>query len=106
MTEKSSSRIYEYKTAVEINKAVSEGKLCQTMLSMGCFWAPDANFGSLDGVIQTRVGYAGSRHPNPTYKDIRGHAETVRIYFDKNIISYKSLIGDIESWRYDRLPMI
>jgi len=26
--------------------------------SMGCFWGPDALFGSKDGIVRTRVGYA------------------------------------------------
>ena len=35
--------------------------------ALGCFWAPDARFGSLDGVIRTRVGYAGGATESPTY---------------------------------------
>lgn len=100
MKEGKLSQSLKFKTPTEINKAVHDGELSQTMLSMGCFWGPDANFGSLDGVIQTRVGYAGSPYPNPTYKNIKGHAETIRIYFDKNKIDYKSLIGSFESWRF------
>ncbi|PSP66687.1 peptide methionine sulfoxide reductase [Halobacteriales archaeon QS_1_69_70] len=26
---------------------------------LGCFWGPDARFGALEGVVRTRVGYAG-----------------------------------------------
>jgi peptide-methionine (S)-S-oxide reductase len=26
---------------------------------MGCFWGPEARFGAMDGVVRTRVGYAG-----------------------------------------------
>ena len=35
--------------------------------ALGCFWAPDSIFGSLDGVVRTRVGYAGGTTENPTY---------------------------------------
>jgi peptide-methionine (S)-S-oxide reductase len=26
---------------------------------LGCFWSPDAQFGIIEGVVRTRVGYAG-----------------------------------------------
>ena len=39
----------------------------------------------MDGVIRTRVGYAGGIEPNPTYHNIGGHSETIQIdyYPDK-----------------------
>lgn len=89
-----------FKSPSEIDHAVKSGKLSQTQFSMGCFWGPDSTYGSLDGVIQTRVGYAGSINTNPTYKDIKGHAETIRIYYDKELISYKNLVDQFGSWRF------
>ncbi len=91
---------YLYQTPSEIINAVQNGQLSQTMFSMGCFWGPDANFGSLSGVVQTRVGYAGAVTSNPTYRDVKGHAETVRIFYNKNQVSYKDLIGNFESWKF------
>jgi peptide-methionine (S)-S-oxide reductase len=35
--------------------------------AMGCFWAPDSLFGVRNGVIRTRVGFAGGTTENPTY---------------------------------------
>ena len=35
--------------------------------ALGCFWGPDSLFGSLPGVVRTRVGYAGGTKENPTY---------------------------------------
>ncbi|NJR23052.1 MAG: peptide-methionine (S)-S-oxide reductase [Richelia sp. CSU_2_1] len=32
---------------------------------LGCFWSPDAQFGILEGVVRTRVGYAGALQKIP-----------------------------------------
>lgn len=60
--------------------------------SMGCFWGPDSLFGSLHGVIQTEVGYAGGTSIEPTYRKMGDHSETVNITFDPKIISYEQLV--------------
>lgn len=60
--------------------------------SMGCFWGPDSRFGHLPGVIRTRVGYAGGTIPNPTYKLIGDHTETLEIDFDPEIISFSEIL--------------
>ena len=59
---------------------------------MGCFWSPDALFGSLEGVIRTRVGYAGGSTENPTYRNLADHIEAVQIDFDPAQISYGDLL--------------
>lgn len=59
---------------------------------MGCFWANDALFGSLPGVVYTRVGYAGGTTPNPVYKNMGDHTEVVEIGFDPNVVSYHALL--------------
>lgn len=60
--------------------------------ALGCFWAPDARFGSLDGVIRTRVGYAGGTTENPTYYNLGDHTETIQIDYDPTQISYRQLL--------------
>lgn len=60
--------------------------------SMGCFWGPDSLFGSLPGVIQTTVGYAGGTTAAPTYRTIGDHSETIEMTFDPEIISYADLV--------------
>lgn len=60
--------------------------------SMGCFWGPDTLFGSLPGVIQTEVGYAGGTTELPTYRAIGDHSETIDILFDPDLISYEELV--------------
>lgn len=89
---------YKFVTPEAIDQAVNDGNLRQTIFGMGCFWGPDANFGGMPGVVQTRVGYAGSKTLNPNYRNIQGHAEVVRVYFDNEVIDYKTLIGNFEYW--------
>jgi peptide-methionine (S)-S-oxide reductase len=60
--------------------------------ALGCFWAPDSIFGSLDGVIRTRVGYAGGTTENPTYHNLGDHTETIQIDYDPTQISYEQLL--------------
>ena len=56
--------------------------------ALGCFWSPDAQFGIIEGVLRTRVGYAGGTTANPTYHNIGNHIEAVEIDFDRSQISY------------------
>jgi methionine-S-sulfoxide reductase len=88
-------------TAEEIDAAVEDGSLRSTLFSGGCFWGLDSYFGSLDGVIQTRVGYAGSPLDEPTYGELKGHAETVRIYYDPYIITFRELLQEFASRYYN-----
>jgi len=59
---------------------------------LGCFWAPDSIFGSLDGVVRTRVGYAGGTTESPTYHNLGDHTETIQIDYDPTQISYEQLL--------------
>ncbi|MFK5925180.1 MAG: peptide-methionine (S)-S-oxide reductase MsrA [Desulfuromusa sp.] len=62
----------------------------------GCFWGTEEAFRTLDGVIETAVGYMGGTTENPTYEMVctgaTGHAEVVDINFDPEVISYQQLI--------------
>src|SRR5512139_1601147 len=46
----------------------------------------------MDGVIRTRVGYAGGSKADPTYHDLGDHAETLQIDYDLTRISYRDLL--------------
>ena len=49
-----------------------------------------------DGVISTEVGYANGPDKVPTYEDVcsnSGHAETVKVVYDKSKISLTKLLG-------------
>lgn len=58
----------------------------------GWFWTFEAQFGALEGVIHSYVGYAGGKTENPTYNSIGDHAETVKIIYDPEVISYQDLV--------------
>ncbi|MFB9325067.1 peptide-methionine (S)-S-oxide reductase MsrA [Paenibacillus aurantiacus] len=58
---------------------------------MGCFWSPDALYGSRPGVVRTRVGYAGGTAEEPTYRQMGDHTETVEVEFDPRIVSFTEL---------------
>ena len=60
--------------------------------ALGCFWSPDSRFGIVDGVIRTRVGYAGGTTKEPTYYNLGDHTETVQIDYDPTRISYEQLL--------------
>jgi len=68
------------------------GKVETATFCLGCFWGPDGQFGAMDGVIRTRVGYAGGKMPDPTYHNIGDHIETLEIDFDADIINFEQIV--------------
>jgi methionine-S-sulfoxide reductase len=47
----------------------------------------------MNGVIRTRVGYAGGTSDNPTYRMLEDHAEAFQVDYDPSLISYEELVG-------------
>jgi peptide-methionine (S)-S-oxide reductase len=62
---------------------------------LGCFWGPDARFGAMDGVVRTRVGYAGGTRPAPSYHSLGDHTEVVQVDFDPDVLTYRDLVEDV-----------
>jgi peptide-methionine (S)-S-oxide reductase len=62
----------------------------------GCFWHVEDVFERLDGVKSAVSGYAGGNVPYPSYEMVHegttGHAETVVVEYDPNVISYEKLL--------------
>lgn len=62
----------------------------------GCFWCVEAIFESVEGVKEVISGYAGGKEANPTYQQVSagktGHTETVEVYYDPKVVSYKTLV--------------
>ncbi len=65
-------------------------------LAGGCFWGLEQYLGNLPGVVDTEVGYANGKTENPSYEQVcrenTGHAETVRVEYDDDIISLPFLL--------------
>jgi len=60
----------------------------------GCFWCVEADFESVDGVIEAVSGYTGGTSENPTYKTLEGtgHYEVVKVTYDASIVTHKKLL--------------
>lgn len=62
----------------------------------GCFWGLQEGFSELKGVSKATSGYAGGTKENPTYEEVSadrtGHAESVQIIYDPNVISFSQLL--------------
>lgn len=71
-----------------------EKKMETIYLAGGCFWGVEGYFEQLAGVESTEVGYANGDGSETTYQDLKktGHAETVKIEFDRNRIHPAELI--------------
>lgn len=77
----------------EYDRAAPDPAATETAtLALGCFWAPDARFGALDGVVRTRVGYAGGTRTDPTYHALGDHTEAFQVDFDPDRTSYRALL--------------
>lgn len=73
-----------------------KNKIEEAAFAAGCFWGVEEVFGKVAGVIETEVGYAGGHKENPTYEEVSsgrtGHAESVRIKYDPDKVSYQKLL--------------
>ncbi len=69
----------------------------EIVLAGGCFWGVEEYFSRINGVIDTKVGYANGHTENPTYQEvctnITGHAEAVYIKYDEDILSLEELLN-------------
>jgi peptide-methionine (S)-S-oxide reductase len=65
-------------------------------LAGGCFWGTEKYLSGIHGIIKTDVGYANGNTENPTYQEVchnnTGHAETVRVEYDPEVISLSFIL--------------
>lgn len=65
-------------------------------LAGGCFWGTEKYLSLIQGVENTQVGYANGKTLNPTYEEVcrshTGHAETVKVVYDPEVISLEQLL--------------
>ncbi|WP_445941104.1 peptide-methionine (S)-S-oxide reductase MsrA [Pseudomonas sp.] len=66
------------------------------VLAGGCFWCLEPIFKRIKGVQSVICGYTGGTLNAPTYDDIctgkTGHAEVIKVYFDRSKISLPELL--------------
>jgi peptide-methionine (S)-S-oxide reductase len=64
----------------------------------GCFWGVEARFREVEGVVDAAVGYMGGHVENVDYKQVctgaTGHAETVQLTYDDEVLSYERLLDE------------
>ncbi len=62
----------------------------------GCYWCSEHVFESVEGVTEVISGFSGGNTKNPTYEEVgtetTGHAESVMVYYDPKIVSFKDLV--------------
>jgi peptide-methionine (S)-S-oxide reductase len=79
-----------------VKQAGDTNKLATAYFASGCFWCTEAIFESLKGVDKVIAGYSGGHTQNPTYEESNtgktGHAETVEVIYDPNVISFATLV--------------
>src|SRR6266850_2230919 len=73
------------------------GKGLETaVVAGGCFWGVQAVFAHVKGVTLAVSGYAGGTTVAPSYAAVSagdtGHAESVQITFESNVISYGKIL--------------
>lgn len=65
-------------------------------LAGGCFWGTEKYLSGVNGIVETNVGYANGNTENPTYEAVchnnTGHAETVKVVYNSDIISLSFLL--------------
>ncbi|MCA9388605.1 peptide-methionine (S)-S-oxide reductase MsrA [Candidatus Berkelbacteria bacterium] len=71
-------------------------ELKEAAFAAGCFWGVEDSFRQLAGVEKTEVGYMGGNTDKPSYEQVcsgkTGHAETLHLKFDPEVISYQELL--------------
>jgi len=81
------------------NELPPESRPAQTATAYfagGCFWGVEDRFQQVPGVISAVSGYQGGNVANPGYEQVcqgdTGHAETVRVTYDPDQVSYRRLL--------------
>jgi peptide-methionine (S)-S-oxide reductase len=65
-------------------------------LGGGCFWCIEAVYEQVDGVLSVQSGYCNGQTRDPSYEQVcdgnTGHAEVVRVQFDRDRISLREVL--------------
>lgn len=92
------SVVEENTTNAKVTETVNfdSNEYSKAYFASGCFWCVEAVYESVNGVKEVYSGYSGGHLKNPTYQLIgtgrTGHAEAVEIIYDKNVVSFETLV--------------
>ena len=80
-----------------VDEAAHKGATSETaVLAGGCFWGVQGVFQHVKGVTQAVSGYAGGSKGSADYETVSsgrtGHAESVEVTFDPNVVSYGRIL--------------
>jgi peptide-methionine (S)-S-oxide reductase len=63
----------------------------------GCFWGVEAYMSRINGIVETKVGYANGTKKDPTYNEVclgtTGHAEACLISYDEDIVPLEKILN-------------
>lgn len=67
------------------------------VIAGGCFWGVEAYMSKINGIYETKVGYANGTKNNPTYNEVcagnTGHTEACLINYDECIVSLEKILN-------------
>jgi len=88
-----------------VNLGKPAAKMQTAVLAGGCFWGIEGVFERVRGVRDVVSGYAGGEKKSANYEAVSsgstGHAESVKITFDPNVVSYGELLQIFFSVAHD-----
>lgn len=63
-------------------------------LAGGCFWGLEEYFSQIEGVLETRVGYANGQVETTSYQLLKqtDHAETVLVRYESEVLSLREVL--------------
>lgn len=75
---------------------IEGGNIKNAYFAAGCYWSIELAYQRIPGVLETSVGFCGGETVNPTYRQVTsgrtGHAETVEIQYNEDVVSYTELL--------------
>jgi len=83
-------------SGADAEKIRSSSSTDYAIFAGGCFWGMEELFSKFKGVVDTEVGYTGGDSSASTYNEVKtgktGHAESLKIYFNKSEVTYEELL--------------
>lgn len=79
-------------TQSEAISAAEHAARGSVIVAGGSFWGVQEMLRDAEGVLWTRVGYAGGSSEHPSYLDAGDHAEAVEVWFDPERTTLRDLL--------------